>query len=162
MSKRVGLIGIVLLALLLMVAPVLGQEATAVAPIIVEDGATLVIDTSPALPVEVTETLPTRDETLITTFIIVLAILAVFLLATLLAVFLLAYNAMPPWAQSLVLSNRGWIEARVDSGTDALVDLSKTTKNTLDDGVAKHLDELVDRKVKEWFDAREAVKPLRE
>ena len=36
----------------------------------------------------------------------------------------LAYNKLPPWAQGFVLSNRGYIEARIDEGTDALVNIA--------------------------------------
>jgi hypothetical protein len=153
---------VLLLLVLLMVAPVAAQEVTP-APdvgetsITVEDGGTLVLDQSPApsLPPEIADELPSRNETLTTVLIVVGGLGGVLLLGALLGLFLLAYNAAPPWAQQLILNNRGWIEGRVDAGTDLVVAGAKTTRNTFDDSVAAYLDELVDRKVKEWFDARE-------
>jgi hypothetical protein len=164
MLNRIVSLFAVLLVVLLLAAPVAAQDAEVTpAPdvgetsITVEDGGTLVLDQSPApsLPPEIADELPSRNETLTTVLIVVGGLGGVLLLGALLGLFLLAYNAAPPWAQGLLLSNRAWIEGRVDAGTDLVVAGAKTTRNTFDDSVAAYLDELVDRKVKEWFDARE-------
>lgn len=100
--------------------------------------------------------LPERDETLKTALILGGAFVLVILLPTLFGLIFLAYNHLPSWAQALVYENRGWIRSRVDEGTDRFVDFSRTTKNTLDDGVADYINTEVDRRVDEKIAAWEA------
>ncbi len=166
MSTRFSALMIVLLFLFALAGPIAAQEVTPDAPtdtsIVVNDGGTLVLDQSPALPAEITETLPDRGESLTTVVIVVGGLAVALVLSLFLAVLFLAYQHMPPWGQSLLMNNRGWIEAKVDRGTDLVVDAARLTKNTFDDVAAAYIDEKVDAGIKAWFDARAIEMPLRE
>jgi hypothetical protein len=72
--------------------------------------------------------------------------------AALIAVFIAAWAHVPAWAQQMLLQNRVTLEQAVNTGTGALVTLSRTTPNTLDDTAADVVRELARKEVKRLLD----------
>lgn len=170
--RRLAIIILVLFSMLGAIQ-VLAQEATAEPPVVViapdamsalarpeavsspPSGASGSLQAAPSVIVIPPDALPDRRETLTVAGVVAIAVLVTLLGGVIVTVILVAWNRLPPWAQGLVLANRGWIEARVDEGTNRLVSVAGTTPNTFDDEIAGYINRVVDARVKAVFDQLE-------
>lgn len=149
--KRLHPLALALAILLVVMTPTLAQEATepaaeATAPapdtvINVEPGATVIVTTDAVTPAD--------DNTK--------TLLAIaFGVAVLIVVLVAAYLHVPSWAQQMLLQNRVQLEQVLDTGTGALVTVSRTTPNKLDDVAADIVRELARKEVKRLLDELQA------
>lgn len=144
-----------LLLLLTFAAPVSAQEATPEPPsvVIVEPegiGSDDTVTVSPDATTIIVDTARQNNPVLLIALGIA-AILIVFLLGAVVYLAKQGYNSLPPWAQGLVLSNRGWVETSADQFGQRLEDYAKTTPNTLDDELARLVREEVRKGIREFY-----------
>lgn len=60
-------------------------------------------------------------------------------------------DSAPPWVVELLLTNRGYVEGRLDKGFDALDSATALTPNTLDDLLVRYGREWVERRIREFY-----------
>ena len=134
---------LMMFTLLLIASPVLSQETT---PTPLEE-----VITVPDVVV-----LPDQTNTILLVLIVVIAVIVAVFLPIIIAIFVLAYNRVPPWAQQTLLHQRTLIEGAIDKGTQGLVDLSKVIPGSLDNIAADFIREQVKNAIRDTFDKLEA------
>lgn len=108
-------------------------------PVTVEDGEPPVV------------VVPDRTEPILLAALVVASIVIALLLGTVLVLAKAGYNALPEWAQGLIVNNRGWIEARTEEGLVRLDEAVLLTPNKLDDLLAGYVREGVKKGLQDFF-----------
>lgn len=158
MFKR-NILLVVLLALMLFGVGAVGAQEPTELPVATEEAPVVIIEPGEE-PVTVVDevVVVVRDQNPV--LLTVLAIAGVVVIVLLGAVFLLIgklYDAMPPALQQLLISNRTWLEARVDDAWDYGDRLADLTPSEIDDMIMEFGREQTESFLRRFFDDRDVA-----